>query len=194
MEELASCTSATERYDAFNAVRNRFGGDKMEHESQQKTVSVARRPSRKSDSLSVVKPPIALVQGESESASEEAQERIAKAKEMAVSSVDCMVQQHCVRRCMLRPFDLDYIPPTRTASRLPALARLQCGNGAQGLRSVVFPLILGPPGSDRAAKAEKRASNNNARKVRACVRACVGVCVFLCVHLHTCVLHVPRSL
>lgn len=95
MEELGSCTSATDRYDAFNAVRNRFGGEKKGHEPQ-KTVSGARRPSRKSDSLSFVKPPIALVQEDSESASEEAQERIAKAKEMAVSSVDYMVQQLCV--------------------------------------------------------------------------------------------------
>ena len=85
MEGLASITSATERYDTFNAVRNRFGGEKKEYEPQ-KTATVARRPSRKSDSLSFVKPPIALVQGESESASEEAQERIAKAKEMAVST------------------------------------------------------------------------------------------------------------
>lgn len=88
MEELDSCTSATERYDAFNAMRSRFGGEKKGHEAQKTTtvVSVARRPSRKSDSLSFVKPPIALVQGESESASQQAQERIAKAKEMAVSS------------------------------------------------------------------------------------------------------------
>ena len=91
MEELASCSSATERYDAFNAVRNRFGGEKKGHEPQKTStvVSVTRRPSRKSDSLSFVKPPIALVQGENESASEEARlaaERIAKAKEMAVSS------------------------------------------------------------------------------------------------------------
>lgn len=90
MEELASCTSATERYDAFNAVRNRFGGEKKGHEPQKTStvVSVTRRPSRKSDSLSFVKPPIALVQGENESDSEEARlaaERIAKAKEMAVS-------------------------------------------------------------------------------------------------------------
>lgn len=104
MEELASCTSATERYDAFNAVRNRFGGEKKGHEPQKTStvVSVTRRPSRKSDSLSFVKPPIALVQGENESSSEEARlaaERIAKAKEMAVSSArttDISLHARCI--------------------------------------------------------------------------------------------------
>lgn len=99
MDGLTSIPSATERYDAFNAVRNRFGGEKKGREPQKTAtvVSVARRPSRKSDSLSFVKPPIALVQGESESASEEAQERIAKAKEMAVSTATTLT------RGMLRP-------------------------------------------------------------------------------------------
>ena len=140
MEELDSCTSATERYDAFNAMRNRFGGEKKGYEAQKTTtvVSVARRPSRKSDSLSFVKPPIALVQGESESASQEAQERIAKAKEMAVSSATNTCS------CDISYQFPDDQPGRRAASRLSLLAQQQCGNGARALPAVAFPLIYRP--------------------------------------------------